>query len=152
MCPFNFPGKMAAIYETCISVFGSYLPMFIISLSNIGIVLILKVSERRRREMKADTNSAANKHIFRMLSVISVAYLVFAMPARVRAMIWAFYTGPVTATTNAVQRLSVAITEFCLSCNYACNTYLYILPVKKFREDAKTACFCGLHHKSLGST
>ncbi|XP_064651275.1 cysteinyl leukotriene receptor 1-like [Lineus longissimus] len=143
LCPFHFENDMAASYDHFISIVGTYIPLVIIFISNVGIVVVLKMSEQRRQEMTSDRNSSSNNQVVRMLLVVSLTFLVLKLPVKIRNAFWTYYTGTNTPQIVALRRFTVTLSEVVEYCNFAFNTYIYILPVKKFREDAKTVCCCG---------
>jgi hypothetical protein len=139
LCPFHFNENMAAVYDYFFSICDVYIPFCILSLCNVGIIMVLKISEERRQDMAVDESKAkSSKHIVRMLITVSLAYLVFKLPYTVRSAIWnASITGEITPLLMAYQRFTVSLSEILEYSNYAFNTYLYILSVKKFRQDAR---------------
>jgi hypothetical protein len=143
LCPFHFDVKMAEIYDNFISIFDVYMPFVVISISNVGIVIVLKISERRRQELTTETKTATSNQVFRMLFVVSLAFIVLKLPGKVRNSLWRYYTGEVTPLIVALRRFTVTLTDILGYCNYAFNTYLYIFSVKKFRQEAKVVCRCG---------
>jgi hypothetical protein len=145
-CPYHFNGDLANVYDHFRATVSVFIPFIVISLSNIGIVCVLKISGRRREDMKAAPKTATNNQIIRMLIVVSTVFLVCRLPNKIRLPIWfeywRHYTGDITAHISALQRFSVTLTNNLDICNYAFNSYLYILPVKRFRQDARNLC-CG---------
>jgi hypothetical protein len=142
LCPFHFDVNMAEGYDHFISFVGTYIPLVVIFISNIGIVIVLKASERSRQDMKADPNTSTNKQVIRMLLVVSLTFLILKLPVKIRNAFWTYYTGPNTPLIRALRRFTVTLSEVIEYCNFAFNSYIYIFPVKKFREDAKTVCCC----------
>jgi hypothetical protein len=138
LCPFHFNGKLRIIFDQFIAIAGAYMPVIIIFICNVGIIAILQIGKKKRKNLAVDSNSSKDGQIIRMLMVVSITFLVMKIPARVRNAYWAHYTGGSTPLDVALQRFTVTLSVVVEYCNYALNTYLYILPVEKFRNDART--------------
>lgn len=153
LCPYHFSGEFSTIYDHFISIFNVYLPFVVLSFSNIGIVVVLKTSERNRSDLTVGTKKKTSNPVIRMLIIVSMAFLVFKLPNAAQKAFWNAFltsdTGVSIPLITALQRFTVTLTEILQYCNYAFNNYLYILPVRKFRQDAKRVlCSCSAEARS----
>jgi hypothetical protein len=147
---------MAAIHDYFVVVAFGAVPVVIILVCNIGIVRVLRISQRHRESLTGEIKAHKNTNITIMLIFVSVAFIVFKLPNMIRMAVWyifwAYYQGEGSPLITAVQRFSVTLSENIDYSNYAFNTYLYILSVRKFRQDAKNVCCCTKEHARGTST
>jgi hypothetical protein len=144
MCPFHLPEYIGSVYNEFHSIVSTYAPIIIISLNNCGIIAIFKTSEQRRRQLLATTETKERSkegHITRMLVIVCVTFVVGLLPSRIRLAYWQSVGGEYGRRVALLRRLSTSITGLFIHSNFALNCYLYIIPVKKFRDDLKQM-FC----------
>jgi hypothetical protein len=97
--------------------------------------------------MTTAPKTGTNDQIVRMLVTVSTVFIAFKLPNVIRRSVWndkmENYKGDVTLYISALQRLTTSLSEYLDGCNYAFNTYFYILSVKKFRQDVRNLCCHG---------
>ena len=93
--------------------------------------------------MSVNSKSNESNKIIWMLLVVSMTFFFLRLPSSIRKAFWKHYTGETTPLVTALRKFSGTLSLNIEYCNYAFNNYLYILPVKKFRQDVVTVLCCG---------
>jgi formate hydrogenlyase subunit 3/multisubunit Na+/H+ antiporter MnhD subunit len=142
--------------------FGAFVPLVIISGSNIIIIITVKLASEKRIKMEAGQGQRkrANTDLTRMLVIVSLAYIVTSIPIRVYYLVMDIpqISSLYNMSDNYWMLRFNTQNEFLVDvwvCNYAINFYLYCVGGgQRYRRDtieilrAIPSCFRKIRQKS----
>ena len=120
-------------------VFGIFVPLAALAVSNVGLMKTLMNSDRTRRQMAVtQQHLKTNKRILYILITIVIMYIALVSPAE----IFKFVMDRLVYTSSASMGLLIAneVTNILQNINFSCNFVVYFLLNVQFRTALKELC------------
>jgi hypothetical protein len=148
LCPYHFPKD--GLFHTFHSVTNVFVPAALIFLVNIAIIVTVKRRSNERMKMlgtKKD-DQEQDKNITKSLLVVSISYLCGLVPSKTQGFIFSNWDPTYDKVFwKAFDRLTIDITVSVEYCNFAMNSYLYVLSSNRFRKELRRM-ICGTSGRS----
>jgi hypothetical protein len=114
--------------------------------SNLGIVFIIIISRRQRRQLghgqgQVDKKDRDGGHITKMLLTVSTCSILCLVPYQATVTYYRHFNMTKTAHSKALQSFITAVSTLLMQFNYALNFYAYTLPISKFRRELKALLY-----------
>ncbi|XP_064637804.1 probable G-protein coupled receptor AH9.1 [Lineus longissimus] len=136
-CPFTPAWMYDAFYVTTVVVRLWTAPIVVL-LCNIIIVIALFRRRKQRAELSQENAKSRKKEsqLNAMLILVSWVFILCYFPVTFDILFWTvFRPAPWTPIEAAIRKITNEVGDTMMFVNHAVNFYLYILGVKRFRED-----------------
>ncbi len=121
--------------------FYSYIPILVISVSNICIIIKLASAHVKRRAMVQEDSTSRDTKITLMVVVVCLVFLLLTVPVTAWYLI-IFAAGQFIDQGPKTTFIEVIILIFALS-NHVVNFFLYVLASESFRKEFIAMITCG---------
>ncbi|XP_064648832.1 FMRFamide peptide receptor frpr-18-like [Lineus longissimus] len=153
LCPFHFPYDV--LFQTITTIINPYIPICLLFVFNTAIIATVKRTSSKRDKMsgkKLKGEKENDNNITRTLLVVSFTYLICLLPFKAQIIIFTEWKPTHDKVFwKLVDRLTLDLTITFEFCNYALNSYLYLLVSERFRKELK-GLICGRPPSKLAKT
>jgi hypothetical protein len=143
-CPFS-PAWLFDVFHYSVVVVRLWAAPMIVLFCNIAIVTALfRRHQKRERLFQAiESRNRKESQLNTMLMLVSWVFILCYFPNAIDILVWNVgYPAPWTQREAAVRKITYEVVATMMYLNNAVNFYLYVLGVKRFRDDFINTFWC----------